>query len=156
MFVKSPSSFAKLLACGNEPIGTAAEDLATFVDISPYEYVLVTLISAELAAETGTDLTLKFVSSTVSAGTSAVTAKDSAGADLSIVLTAPAAGTGASMQIRTRGLNKFASPQITATGAAITVCYAIYGIGVRDTGEISAHWTDEAGATVTEAGSFAP
>jgi len=156
MLNPSPSSFAKLLASGNELIATAAEDLATFVDMSPFDAILVVVVAATLAAETTpTAITCKFVHSTASAGTSPVTVKDAAGNDLvqSITETPPAAGKGFSLWIRTRGLNQFGSPQLQATTASVTVCYAIYGIGVRDTSEISAHWTgsfESKGAVVAE------
>jgi hypothetical protein len=52
------------------------------------------------------------------------------------------------MQIRTRGMKQFFSPGLQATGATVTCCVAVYGIAPRDTAETSAHWLDEAGASV--------
>lgn len=153
-FSRSPSSFSKLISSGNNAIGTTAEDLTTFIDCTPFDYLLVCVVSAKLAAETGTDVTLKFLEDTVSTGASATLVKDTAAtpADLSVAMgSSAAAGQGITMQVRCRGRKKFVSPQLVAAGAAITVCHAIYGIGVRDSAEISAHWTDEAGASIAQA-----
>ncbi len=163
-FSKDPSAFTRLLQCGQEAIGTAAEDLATFVDITPYEYVLVTATCSVIGSSTG--LTLKFVSSAASSGTSVVTAKDAAAADLISTIGATVAdGDTIALWVRTRGLLKWGSPQLTAAGAAMGVAYSIWGIGPRDTAEIFAGWEDITTATnsagnsclrVAEAGSFAP
>ena len=162
----APSSFARLLQCGQESIGTAAEDLATFVDITGYEYVLVTATCSVIGSSTG--LTLKFVSSAASSGTSPVTAKDTQGTPVDLIATIGATvadGDTIALWVRTRGLLKFGSPQLTAGGAAMGVAYTIWGIQPRDTSEIFAGWEDITTATntaqnaclrVAEAGSFAP
>lgn len=162
----APSSFCRLLQCGQESIGTAAEDLATFVDITPYEYVLVTATCSVIGTATG--LTLKFVSSAVSAGTTPVTAKDTAATPADLIATIGATvadGDTIGLWVRTRGLQKFGSPQLTAATAAMGVAYSIWGIQPRDTAEIFAGWEDITTATntagnaclrVAEAGSFAP
>ncbi|MEK9736621.1 MAG: hypothetical protein VW239_04795, partial [Candidatus Nanopelagicales bacterium] len=115
----------------------------------PYEYIVVTLISAKLAAETGTNVTMTALQDDASNGATASAVNDAGGSALSLALgNSAAAGQGATMRIRTRGLKKFFSPSLIATGAAVTVACAIHGYGVRDTAEIAAHWTDEAGASI--------
>lgn len=154
-YPKSPSSTHKLLASVNTAIGTSAEDLATYVDCTPFEYLLITLVSAKLAAETGTDVTLTVKQDTASNGATATAVNDNAGAALSAALgSSAAAGQGLTMQVRCRGLKQYVSPVLTATGAAVTCAMTIHGVGPRDTAEISAHWTDEAGASIA-ASSFA-
>jgi hypothetical protein len=148
---KAPSDFMKLIAVSQDTVGTTAEDLATFVDITPYEYILVFV--GLTGTVTATSLTLKFVHSTASAGSSPATVKDPAGSDLSATIATPANGTACSMWIRTRGLNKFGSPQISTGGAAADVVCAVYGVHARDSAELDAHWSgsfDSAGAAVTE------
>jgi hypothetical protein len=148
-YSKAPSSEMKLLACGNAAIGTSAEDLATYVDGSAYEYLLFVVTSAKLAAETGTDVTMTAREGDASDGTGNVAVNDPAGSPLSLALgNSAAAGQTASMQVRLRGRKKYLSPQLIATGAAVTVTVAIYGKGPRDSAEIASHWTDEAGASV--------
>ena len=155
-YSKNPSALGmKLLACGRSAIDTSAtNDLATYVDISPYEEVLLVLVSAKLGSEaitpeTGTDLTMIALHGTASDGTGATAIKDRDNNNLSLALGgSAAAGRGTSMQIRTHGLKQFLSPAIIATGSTVTACYAVYGIGVRDTNETASHWTDEAGAVV--------
>lgn len=148
-FSKAPSSSMKLLAASNQAIGTTAEDLATFVDASAYEYLLFVVVSAKLAAETGTDLTLTCRESDASDGSSPSAVNDPAGSALSVALgNSAAAGQGVSMQVRCRGRKKYVSPTLAATGAAVTCSIAVYGVGPRDTSEITSHWTDEAGASV--------
>lgn len=150
-YFKGPSDTMRLLAVSQDTVGPAAEDLATFVDISGYENILVFV--GLTGAVTATSLTLKFVHSTTSAGTFPVTVKDTAGSDLSATIATPANGTGCSLSINTRGLNKFGSPQIATGGAAADVVVAVYGMNPRDTAEIDAHWSgsfEAAGAAVTE------
>jgi hypothetical protein len=148
-YSKAPSSFEKLLASGNQAIGTTAEDLDTYVDGSAYEYLKIVLVSAKLAAETGTDVTLTVRESDASDGSSPSAVNDPAGSALSLALGgSAAAGRGATMQVRLRGRKKYLSPALVATGAAVTCSFAIYGCGPRDTAEIASHWTDEAGAVV--------
>lgn len=148
-YSKAPSSYKKLLACGNQAIGTSAEDLDTYVDGSAYEYLEIVLVSAKLAAETGTDLTLTVRESDSSDGSGFAAVNDPAGSALSLALGgSAAAGRGATMQVRLRGRKKFISPALVATGAAVTASFAIYGCGPRDTVEITSHWTDEVGASV--------
>lgn len=163
-FSAAPSDFTKLLACGQESISNAAvEDLATFIDISPYEYILVAATCSVVG--TSTALTMKFVSSAASAGTSPVTAKDWAGTDLISTMATAADGTTIYLQVRTRGLSKFGSPQLQPATAAMGVAYTIWGVGVRDSKELEAGWTQTttatntalaAGVNLAEAGSFAP
>lgn len=163
-YSKDPASFARLLACGQESISNAAvEDLATFVDISAYEYILC--IATCSVVGTSTALTMKFVSSDAAAGTSPVTAKDPAGTDLISTMATAADGTTIMLQVRTRGLKKFGSPQLQPTTAAMGVAYAVIGIGPRDTAELAAGWVSTTTATDTapnasvdlaEAGTFAP
>jgi hypothetical protein len=155
----SPSSFTKVLACGVESIGNgAAEDLAAFFDVTPYEYILVLAQCSTIGTSTG--LTVKFVSSDASSGTSPVTAKDAAGVDLSAALPAAtptlADGNTVMLQVRTRGLKKWGSPQLQAATGAMGVSYVVLGVGVRDTKEIDTAWTDEASEVSTESTSFAP
>jgi hypothetical protein len=155
-YSKNPSSFMRLIACGQESIGSgAAEDLATYLDITPYEYLLCTFTCSVIG--TSTALTIKAMNDTVSTGASAVTVKDRDGNDLSTSLpaTSPtlADGNTVAMQVRTRGMKKFFSPQLQATTAAMGVAYQIWGIGVRDTSELAAGWVagDESSAVVAEA-----
>jgi len=151
MTLKAPSDCMKLIAVSQDTVGTTAEDLATFVDITGYDYILVFV--GLTGSVTATSLTLKFVHSTASAGTSPVTAKDPAGSDLSASIATPANGTGCSLWVRTRGLAKFGSPQISTGGAAADVVCAVYGFRVRDSAEVDTHWSgsfDCAGAAVTE------
>jgi hypothetical protein len=166
MFAKDPASFMRLLQCGQESIGTAAEDLATFLDITPYEKVLVTATCSVIGSSTG--LTLKFVSSAASSGTSVVTAKDQAATPADLISTIGATvadGDTIALWVSTRGLLKWGSPQLTAAGAAMGVAYSIWGLFPRDTVELFAGWEDITTATntagnsclrVAEAGSFAP
>lgn len=149
-FSKAPSSMVRLLACANNAIGTSAEDLDTYVDGSAYEYLLISVVSAKLAAETGTDVTLTVREADSADGaTGQAAVNDPAGSALSLALGgSAAAGRGATMQVRLRGRKKYLSPVLTATGAAVTCCVAIYGVGPRDTSEITSHWTDEVGASV--------
>lgn len=166
VFQKDPAAQMRLLQCGQESIGTAAEDLATFVDITPYEYILVTATCSVIGTSTG--LTLKFVSSAASSGTSPVTAKDTQATPVDLIATIGATvadGDTIGLWVRTRGLLKWGSPQLTAAGAAMGVAYSIWGMVPRDTGELAAGWEDITTATntagnaclrVAEAGSFAP
>jgi len=163
-FSNDPASFSRLLQCGQESISNAAvEDLATFIDITPYEYILVTATCSVVG--TSTALTMKFVSSDASTGTSPATAKDSAGTDLIATMATAADGTTIALAVRTRGLKKWGSPQLQPTTAAMGVAYTIWGIRSRDTAELAAGWTATTTATnsanaaavaVAEAGSFAP
>ena len=165
VFPGSPSSFCKVLQCGQESISNAAvEDLSTFLDITPFEYILVLATCSVVG--TSTALTLKFVTADVSAGTTGLTtAKDAAGVDLIATMATAADGTTVGLAVRTRGLKKFGSPQLQPATAAMGVAYTILGIGVRDTSELAASWTATTTATntaeaahvaVAEAGSFAP
>lgn len=149
-YSKNPGAMMKLLACSNSAIDTSAvNDLATYVDCTPWEELLFVLVSAKLAAETGTDVTMTCREATAADGTGNAAVNDRDGAALSLALGgSAAAGRGASMQVRCRGRKQFISPALVATGAAVTCCIAVYGIGPRDTNEIGAHWTDEAGAAV--------
>src|SRR5690348_1310366 len=111
-FQKVPSDIMKLIAVSQDTVGTAAEDLATFVDISPYDAILVFV--GLTGSVTATSLTLKFVHSAASTGTSPTTVKDTAAADLSATIATPANGTGCSLWVPTRGLSgKWGSPQIS-------------------------------------------
>lgn len=148
--MKAPSDLMRLLATSADNIGTSAEDLATFFDMTPYDYILVFV--GLTGTVTATSVTVKFVHSAASAGSSPVTVKDTAGNDLVATIATPANGTGISLWVRTRGLNKFGSPQIVGQAAG-DVVVACYGLRVRDTAEIDAHWTgsfETAGAAVTE------
>lgn len=163
-YSNNPSGFMRLLQCGQESIGFAAtEDLATFLDLTPYEYILVTATCSVVGSSTS--LTMKFVSSDASSGATPVAAKDAAGADLISTMVTAADGTTIMLAVRTRGLKKWGSPQLQAATAAMGVAYAIIGIAPRDTAEISAGWTQVTTAlqtafasavAVAEAGSFAP
>ena len=158
-FAKDPASFGKILGCGQESIGTSAEDLATFLDMSPYEYILVLATCSVIG--TSTNLTVKFVHSTASTGSSPVTVKDSAGSDISATIAGAgiADGNTLAFMVRTRGLNKWGSPQFTAASAAMGVAYTIIGLSPRDTSEVASSWTIGAGSgsgahsTVVEASS---
>lgn len=146
-----PSSLGmKLLASSNSAIdASGANDLATYVDVTPFESILVLVISAKLAGETGADVTITALHDTASNGASATAVNDRDGNPLSMVMGgSAAAGRGMSMQIRTRGLKQYFSPALLASGAAVTCSVAVYGIGPRDTSETSGHWTDEVGAVV--------
>jgi hypothetical protein len=149
-YSKAPSSQMKLLASSNNAIGTSAEDLDTYVDGSAYEYLLIVLSSAKLAAETGTDVTLTVREADSADGaTGQAAVNDPAGSALSLALGgSAAAGRGAAMQVRLRGRKKYLSPALVATGAAVTCNVSIFGVGPRDTAEIAASWTDEAHASV--------
>lgn len=146
--MNAPSDLLKLLAVSQDTVGTAAEDLATFQDITPFDYIVLSLVLT--GTVTASSVTLKFVTSDASNGSSPVTAKDAAGADISAVIATPANGTAIQLVIRNRGLKKFGSPQISTGGAACDVTCVMNGFGVRDTKEISSHWTGGAGAAVTE------
>jgi hypothetical protein len=163
-FSGDPAGAVRLLQCGQESVSNAAaEDLATFVDITPYEWILV-LATCSIVG-TSTALTVKFVSSDASTGTSPVTAKDAAGTDLIATMATAADGTTVGLAVRTRGLKKWGSPQFQPTTAAMGIAYTILGIGPRDTAELAAGWTATTTATnsaghavvaVAEAGSLAP
>lgn len=150
-YVSMPSSLGmKLLASSNSAIdASGVNDLATYVDVTPFESVLVVVVSAKLAGETGTDVTITALQDSASNGATATNVVDRAGNNLSMTIGgSAAAGRGLSMQIRTRGIKQYFSPALLATGAAVTCSVAVYGISPRDTSETSAHWTDEVGATV--------
>lgn len=153
-YLKAPSDFMRLIATSHDTVGTAAEDLATFVDITPFDSILV--VVGLIVTTSVTSVTVKFVHSTASSGSSPVTAKDAAGADLvaSVSGAPPPAGTGLTLWIPTRGLaGKFGSPQIATAGAAADVFVAVYGVNPRESAEIEAHWSgsfETAGAAVSE------
>ena len=150
-----PSSLGcRLLACSRTAISASVLDLATYVDVTGFEAVLVVLISAKLGAEaivpeTGTNVVMTALHSDASSGSGAVNLSDRSGANYSVGIGgSAAAGRACSMQLRTRGMKQFFSPGLQTTGNTVTVCCAIYGIGSRDTAEATAHWADEAGTSV--------
>lgn len=158
---KNPSSFARLLACGQESIGfAAAEDLSTFLDVAAFEYVLCIFTCSVIGTSAG--LTIKAVESAATSGASATTIKDADAVDRSAALPATdptlADGNTVMLQIRTRDMTKrYFSPQLTAATAAMGVAYTIIGIYPRDTAELTAGWSDESSSVVEEASiNFAP
>lgn len=146
-YSSNPSGMMRLLAASFSTAGTAAEDLATFVDMTPYEWILVTMTLTDVTSVTSA--TLKFVSSTASAGTSPVTAKDPAGTDILATIGAPAVGDTVALAVRTRGLLQFGSPSITTGGAGAPMVVTVYGVSARDTAELAAGWTQVTTATQT-------
>lgn len=137
IFSSSPSSFAKIISWGAAAsVGTAVQDLNTFIDCTPFDYLHIIVVNAALG--TGTTLTLKLRHADDSAGSTNVAfAQDAAAADISLAVATTART--ASFQVRTRGLRKFVSPTIVddagTTGAGTIV---MVGIGVRDSSEVPA------------------
>ena len=149
-FAKNPSAYMRLIANGQDNVGTSAEDLTTFVDITPYEYVLC-IAQYSSTVTSVTSGTMKFVSSAASTGTSPVTAKDTQATPVDILATiaTPANGTTLALWVRTRGLLKFGSLQLLNAGAAAEMSYCMFGVGVRDTAELAAGWASATSATNT-------
>lgn len=143
-YSNNASGVMRLIASSFSTIGTAAEDLATWFDMTPYESILVVVTNTDASA---TATTIKFSSSAASTGSSPVVAKDAAGADLIATIGTGAAGTSIVMNVRTRGMLKFGSPVITTAGAGGAMVVTVFGIAPRDTAGLAAGWTQTTTAT---------
>ena len=147
-YAKNPASIMRLLASSGSTVGTAAEDLSTFVDLTAWEEILVNVTA--VGTVTATDVVVKFVHSTASAGTSPATVKGSDGTtDILATMDTPALGKSISLGVRTRGLRQFGSPSISTVGAACDVAVTVFGIGPRDSNELAAGWVQTTTATNT-------
>lgn len=153
--MNAPSDLIKLIGSGVETVtsGATGEDLATFLDITPYEYVVVSATVVALTGTTPTQLDVKFRTATASNGTTGASLAQLNGSDLTATIVGAefAVGSSVLLQVRTRGLPQFGSPLFIATaGTSVDVAFTVVGWGLRDTKELGTHWASGASSEVVE------
>lgn len=152
---QAPSDSMKLIASGVETVtsGATGEDLATFPDITAYDYILVAATIVAITGVTPTQLDVKFRTASAANGTTGAALAQLNGADIigTIVGAEFAVGSSILLQVRTRGLKQFGSPLFLATaGTSVDVAFTVIGVGVRDTKELGTHWVAGASSEVVE------
>lgn len=153
--MNAPSDIIKLIGSGVETVtsGATGEDLATFLDITPYDYVLVAATIVAITGTTPTQLDVKFRTATATNGTSGAALATLNGSDViaTIVGAEFAVGSSVLLQVRTRGLKQYGSPLFIATaGTSVDVAFTMVGWGLRDTKELGTHWAAGASSEVVE------
>lgn len=139
-FARNPSSVEKLISSAQRSVAVANEDLATFIDVSSFEFVKV--VVTVVTKGTCTVLTLKGLEDSASNGATAATIKDEAGSDIVKAVTGAelADGKAIEFEFRVHGRKKFFSPQLAATTAACLVAVTIHGYFPRDSSDLEASW----------------